>query len=74
MIRKGSFQEKQQRGLDWFHEELKRCVPFLGDRANELRQWDDLKLLSVRVDFLREWYRDSNMQNQMHGIFRPILH
>ena len=58
VIRKGSFQEKQQRGLDSFREELKRCAPFLGDRSNEVRRWDDLKLLTVKVDYLREWYRD----------------
>lgn len=58
VIRNGSLQEKQKRGLESFREELKRCAPFLGDRANEVRKWDDLKLLTVRVDYLRQWYRD----------------
>lgn len=58
VIRKGSFSEKQQRGLEWFHEEIKRCAPFLGDRTREVKQWDDVKLLTVKVDYLREWYRD----------------
>jgi 2-polyprenyl-6-methoxyphenol hydroxylase-like FAD-dependent oxidoreductase len=58
VIRKGSFKEKQQGGLSLFHEEIKRCAPFLGDRANEVRRWDDLSLLTVKVDYLREWYRD----------------
>ena len=58
VIRKGSFKEKQQRGLDSFHEEIKSCAPFLADRADEIRRWDDLRLLSVKVDYLREWYRE----------------
>ena len=58
VIRKGSFKEKQQHGLDLFHDEIKACAPFLADRVNEIRHWDDLRLLTVKVDFLREWYRD----------------
>jgi len=30
----------------------------LQNRPNEIRQWDDVKLLTVKVDYLREWYRD----------------
>ena len=58
VIRKGSFKEKQQRGLDLFYDEIKTCAPFLADRVNEIRHWDDIRLLTVKVDFLREWYRD----------------
>jgi 2-polyprenyl-6-methoxyphenol hydroxylase-like FAD-dependent oxidoreductase len=29
----------------------------LSDRAGELRNWDDIKLLTVAVDRLRRWYR-----------------
>jgi 2-polyprenyl-6-methoxyphenol hydroxylase-like FAD-dependent oxidoreductase len=32
-------------------------VPFLGDRVNELKDWDEIKLLTVLIDRLREWYR-----------------
>ena len=58
VIRKGSFKEKQQRGLDLFYDQIKTCAPFLADRVNEIRHWDDIRLLTVKVDFLREWYRD----------------
>ena len=42
-----------------------RCVPqpvvemspFLADRVGELKSWDDVKLLSVAVDRLRQWWR-----------------
>jgi 2-polyprenyl-6-methoxyphenol hydroxylase-like FAD-dependent oxidoreductase len=31
--------------------------PWLGDRVNELESWDDVKLLTVAVDRLKQWYR-----------------
>lgn len=58
VIRKGSFEERQQRGLENFREEIGRCAPFLAERTREIAHWDDLKLLAVKVDHLREWYRE----------------
>jgi 2-polyprenyl-6-methoxyphenol hydroxylase-like FAD-dependent oxidoreductase len=31
-------------------------APFLSDRISELRDWTDVKALTVRVDRLRQWY------------------
>ena len=31
--------------------------PFLRDRVGELNSWDDIKLLTVAVDRLRQWHR-----------------
>ncbi len=58
VIRKDSFEAKRQRGLQAFREEIGRCAPFLAERVGELAQWDDVKLLSVKVDHLRKWYRE----------------
>ena len=58
VIRKGAFDEKQQRGLETFREEIGRCAPFLAQRTSEIAEWDDVKLLTVKVDHLREWYRE----------------
>jgi 2-polyprenyl-6-methoxyphenol hydroxylase-like FAD-dependent oxidoreductase len=58
VIRKGSFKAKQRLGLERFQDEIRRCAPFLGDRTKEIRHWDDAKLLTVKVDYLRQWYRD----------------
>ena len=33
------------------------AAPFLADRVGELRSFDDVKLLTVRVDRLPQWYR-----------------
>jgi 2-polyprenyl-6-methoxyphenol hydroxylase-like FAD-dependent oxidoreductase len=58
VIRKDSFPEKKQRGLDEFRAEIGRCARFLAGRTGEIKSWDDVKLLSVKVDHLRKWYRE----------------
>jgi 2-polyprenyl-6-methoxyphenol hydroxylase-like FAD-dependent oxidoreductase len=58
VIRKGSFDERRARGLDAFRSEVTSCAPFLGQRVTEIKSWDDVKLLSVKVDHLRQWYRE----------------
>ena len=32
-------------------------APFLSDRVGELKEWNDVRLLTVVVDRLRKWYR-----------------
>jgi 2-polyprenyl-6-methoxyphenol hydroxylase-like FAD-dependent oxidoreductase len=58
VIRKGAFEEKKKAGLEKFRADLARCVPFIADRTGEIKQWDDVKLLSVKVDYLRHWHRE----------------
>jgi 2-polyprenyl-6-methoxyphenol hydroxylase-like FAD-dependent oxidoreductase len=58
VIRKGGFPKKQEAGLDAFRAEIARCTPFLESRMEELKTWDDVKLLTVKVDRLRTWARD----------------
>src|SRR5262245_16215925 len=53
---KGTAEKIRERGLPAFREDVGRLAPFLRDRVDELRQWDDVKLLTVRVDRLRRWY------------------
>lgn len=57
VIPKGKADELRQQGLPAFRQELVRLAPFLQDRVNELREWDDIKLLTVAVDRLRRWFR-----------------
>jgi len=57
LIRKGDFDRIKEAGLPAFHNDVVSVVPFLRDRMSELRTWDDIKLLTVRVDRLRKWYR-----------------
>ncbi len=57
IIRKGSFGEMKHRGLEAFRNSILQIVPYLGDRVEELRDWDQIKLLSVQINRLRQWHR-----------------
>jgi 2-polyprenyl-6-methoxyphenol hydroxylase-like FAD-dependent oxidoreductase len=57
VIRKGSFEQIQRGGIEAFRNELRRIAPFLGDRVEELRDWEQIKLLSVQINRLRQWHR-----------------
>ena len=45
------------RGLPAFRASVAALAPFLSDRVGELRDWDDVKLLTVGVDRLKRWHR-----------------
>jgi len=57
LIRKGEFENIKARGLEQFHRDVVSVAPFLKDRTNELADWEPIKLLTVRIDRLRNWYR-----------------
>jgi 2-polyprenyl-6-methoxyphenol hydroxylase-like FAD-dependent oxidoreductase len=57
VIPKGGIDEVKRRGLDAFRAEVAKVAPVLHDRVGEIVAWDDVKLLTVAVDRLREWYR-----------------
>ena len=57
VISKGAADEVRVRGLPAFRRSIASIVPFLGDRLEELGDWDDIKLLTVTVDRLRRWHR-----------------
>jgi 2-polyprenyl-6-methoxyphenol hydroxylase-like FAD-dependent oxidoreductase len=57
VIHKGGFAEIQSRGIDAFRNQIAEIAPYLADRVHELREWDDIKLLTVMVDHLQQWYR-----------------
>ena len=56
VIGKGSADDVRRRGLDAFRDGVARVAPFPRERANEIRDWDQVKLLTVQVDRLRRWY------------------
>jgi 2-polyprenyl-6-methoxyphenol hydroxylase-like FAD-dependent oxidoreductase len=57
VIAKGGAEAIRQQGLPAFREAIASVVPFLRDRTEELKDWDDIKLLTVAVDHLRQWWR-----------------
>ena len=58
VVRKGAYEEIRQRGLPALREDITKLAPFLGDRVDALKTWDDIKLLTVQVDRLEKWYRE----------------
>jgi 2-polyprenyl-6-methoxyphenol hydroxylase-like FAD-dependent oxidoreductase len=57
IIRKDSFEQLKQRGIQKFRDDIGDVTPFFRDRTAALRDWNDVSLLSVRVDRLRKWWR-----------------
>jgi 2-polyprenyl-6-methoxyphenol hydroxylase-like FAD-dependent oxidoreductase len=57
VIPNGAYAGIRERGIEAFRSELARLAPFFADRVGELRGWDDVRMLDVRVDRLPRWYR-----------------
>jgi len=58
VIPKGGFDEIKARGLPQFQNDIVSFAGFLGDRVAELDDWSKIKLLTVQINRLRDWYRD----------------
>ncbi|MGB2931882.1 MAG: FAD-dependent oxidoreductase [Methyloceanibacter sp.] len=56
VIPKGGYEELRRRGLEAFRDEIVKLNPALANRMQEIASWDDVKLLTVRVDRLKRWY------------------
>ena len=57
VIPKGAAEKVKAQGLDALRASIVELAPQLHDRVHELKTWDDVKLLTVRVDRLRQWHR-----------------
>jgi 2-polyprenyl-6-methoxyphenol hydroxylase-like FAD-dependent oxidoreductase len=57
VIPKGGIERVKTAGLEAFRQSVVALSPFLADRVGELGSWDHVKLLSVAVDRLRQWWR-----------------
>ena len=57
VIPKGKGDEIRARGLDVFRQDIVRVAPELEDRVSGIQSWDDVKLLTVRVDRLVRWHK-----------------
>ncbi|HTA69486.1 MAG TPA: FAD-dependent oxidoreductase [Bryobacteraceae bacterium] len=54
---KGVVSQMQAKGIEDFRTGIVELAPFFRDRVTELRDWSDVKLLTVRVDRLLQWHR-----------------
>jgi len=57
IIAKGSFDEIRARGLDAFRTVIQQIAPYLGDRVSEVRDWEQIRILTVQINRLQRWYR-----------------
>jgi 2-polyprenyl-6-methoxyphenol hydroxylase-like FAD-dependent oxidoreductase len=57
VIRKGEYEGVRAEGLEAFRRSIGEAIPEFADRTGELRDWDDVKLLTVQADRLRRWHR-----------------
>jgi 2-polyprenyl-6-methoxyphenol hydroxylase-like FAD-dependent oxidoreductase len=56
-IPRGTALEIQAKGIEELHASIIANAPFLCSRVAEVGGWNDVKLLKVKVDRLRRWYR-----------------
>jgi 2-polyprenyl-6-methoxyphenol hydroxylase-like FAD-dependent oxidoreductase len=56
VIPKGGIERVKAAGLEAFRGRVVEMSPYLADRISELKNWDDIKLLSVTVDRLQKWW------------------
>jgi 2-polyprenyl-6-methoxyphenol hydroxylase-like FAD-dependent oxidoreductase len=57
VIPKGGIDTVRREGLPAFRARVAELEPFLKDRVDELKSFEDIKLLTVAIDRLREWHR-----------------
>jgi 2-polyprenyl-6-methoxyphenol hydroxylase-like FAD-dependent oxidoreductase len=57
VIPKGGIETVKREGLAAFRDRVSEIEPFLKDRVGELQSFDDIKLLTVAIDRLRQWHR-----------------
>jgi len=57
LIPKGGFDRVEASGIEALRSQVLMLSPFLSDRIGELKSFDDVKLLSVAVNRLSQWWR-----------------
>jgi 2-polyprenyl-6-methoxyphenol hydroxylase-like FAD-dependent oxidoreductase len=57
VIPKGGSDAIRAKGLDAFRANVAQSVPMFADRVAELKDWDQIKLLTVAVDRMPVWHR-----------------
>lgn len=57
VIHKGGDAELRAKGLENFRQEVEKLAPFARGRMQEIKDWEQVKLLTVAVDRLEQWAR-----------------
>ena len=58
LIPKGDFESIRGDGLEEFQARIARAAPFLAEVTGSLTNWDQVKLLTVKVNRLDQWWLD----------------
>jgi len=56
IIRKGGFEAIRRAGLPEFRANIVGLAPFLRGAVDAISDWDEVKLLTVKIDRLRRWH------------------
>src|SRR5262250_3178184 len=51
------FEDIKQRGIQSFRTSILQLAPYFGTRVEEVRDWEQVKLLTVQINRLRQWHR-----------------
>ncbi|WKL19543.1 FAD-dependent oxidoreductase [Agrobacterium tumefaciens] len=57
VVRKGFFADIKLEGLEAFRDRVAEICPFPRERLDEIMSWDDVHLLTVRIDRLKRWWK-----------------
>jgi 2-polyprenyl-6-methoxyphenol hydroxylase-like FAD-dependent oxidoreductase len=57
VVRKGSYDDIRAEGLASLRAKLASIAPLPADRFDEVNSWEQVHLLSVRVDRLKQWWQ-----------------
>jgi 2-polyprenyl-6-methoxyphenol hydroxylase-like FAD-dependent oxidoreductase len=57
VIPKGGIDKVKEQGLPAFRDSVVAMSPFLHERIEQVKSWDDVKLLTVAVDRLGQWHK-----------------
>jgi 2-polyprenyl-6-methoxyphenol hydroxylase-like FAD-dependent oxidoreductase len=58
LIRKGSDATLRAAGIEELRRRFAALLPWMADRVDQLKSWDDVSLLDVRLERLRRWDLD----------------
>ena len=57
-LRKGADAQLRARGIEALRQDIVSAIPELSEAVNGLESMDDVKLLDIRLNRLRRWYKD----------------
>lgn len=57
VIAKGVYDQIKAKGIEAFRKEILDLAPYMKERVNELKSFDDVSLLTVVVDRLKRWHK-----------------